>query len=897
MTTELDYSTIPVRDCERCPALVECRSKIINGTGNPHADIVFVGQNPGRQEDASGVPFVGRAGQVLATIIRAADIDYDRIWRTNAVRCWSPDNRKPKKDEREACRDFLLTELDIIRPKVIVALGETATHSLYGRTSLEAVRGQTLVQPELGIPLIVTYHPAFVLRGQWHAVPLILQHFEKARRIADGTQKMGKLGDYISVTTIPQLRELRDYLADTPLINLDTETTGIDWKDDELLMISFSTEPGEGFAVPILQKGQEEWWSDEDFPIMVQLIGEILGSGVPKALQNGAFDIRFLERKRVAFITARTAFGWLVNNLEHDTMLAHRLPTEYLPKSAKPNELPALLSMYTDMPPYEQEVRKQSKNKTHMDEVDNETNWSYGAADSDGVARLIDPLLAKLDADGDSRWVYKHISIPMVRACQEMSTRGIAVDRAWFDRLISYYDNLSLAIQMQMFSIAGQFNPASNKQVQQLLFKELNLPKSGRKTGSARECEDCQNKDVTCDVHDQVGVEALKDIKAQKDHPILDLLIENRQVTKLRGTYLTGSGKTALGFLPHIRDDDRVHAEFKAGPETGRLASSNPNMQNVPKNVEIEELNTKSAFRRTFIAGPGKLLMEADWSQLEVWVMAYELERLTGDRTVLEILLTGRDIHTVVARAIWPIDLELDEYEWAKLHDDLRRDAKVFVFGINYGLTVEGIVDRLHNTKPEAEALLNSYMTLVPGLPEYSSYVRNIVLGGDILTNRLGRRRHFPQVEIMRQLRAGFDIEELLREAVNFLIQSGGSDLHSIAHIATEEKLSDVFSIVAAIHDSCLAEVNASSLEHVMGVAWKVKSLWQELAINTVLVDGEPLNWSIPVEVKWGWNWAEMPYVLTAKGGVLYDGEPIEADRQNIVWSQFKLRQRALVPA
>ncbi len=1130
------------KDCGRCPALVKCRKSIVNGWGNPNARFAFVGQNPGKVEDAQARPFVGPAGRVLATLIRSVEINVDDVFLTNAVRCLTPAIRKPKKDEWFACREFLLEEIAGIKPQVIVALGEVATHSLYGRTSLDAVLGQTLMQEELTIPLSVAYHPAFVLRGQWNAVPLILSHFEKAKRIVDGTQTMGELGDYAPILTIENLKLLRDYLLSAPLLHLDTETTGTDWKDDELLCISFATEPGEGYVVPILQRSQQRFWEGAEHGEALGIIGEILASSVPKALQNAAFDIRFLERERSYHITAQTAFGWKVNNLQHDTMLMHRLTAEYLPKEAKPNELPHLLSLYcmapetriltrdlrwvplrairtgqeiwgvdeyppqrgkmrqirrsvvqdvhpgekelyeiefddgaiiratadhpfltdsslrgpgslphtknrrwrtllpgphdhclrqplkratkivnpwpdeepalarelgwlggfiegegsisskshylgivqklgptlekckaylercgvpysnhrkreyddciainitgglperlsllgrsradrliaklgdeigaarqyscpevvrittlgkqpiislqtstktfiaegfvvhnSDMPSYEEAVRKQSKGKLHMDEVENRHLWEYAAADADAVARLVPILGKQLDEDGDSRWIYENISIPMVRCCQEMTRRGMLVDQDYFSSLCEHYEKKAEELEKRLFKIAGrEFNPNSRTQVQDVLFRELALPTSGRKTDASSECAACEKG--ACEKHDQVGEDALLAIKAQVDHPIIDGLIEWSKVDKRRSTYLAGTGKAGQGFLAHIRRDGRIHFEFKVGgAETGRLSSQNPNGQNIPTGVEIEELGTHNAFRRTFVAPQGHVLMEADWSQAEVWVTAYRLAEQFGDRTLLEILESGRDVHTVVGRAIWPVDLELDEFEWAKQHDKLRTDAKVFTFGITFGLTVEGIMERLHCSKEDAQRYLMAYLDMAPGLRDYKDYVQNTILAGDPLTDRFGRQWHFPQVEVMKLCNAKFDLEELFREGVNRGIQGGASDLHSLAHIATESnpKMCEVFRIINAVHDSCLAEVPAPDLATVLETAWMVKHLWQEIALNTVLADGSKLGWQIPTEVSWGRNWGDMPYVLTARGGLLYKGQPVETD-------------------
>lgn len=867
------------KDCPRCPALVKCRTNVVNGWGSPNARYFFCGQNPGAAEDAQARPFVGPSGRVLATMIRSAGIEVEDIFLSNSTMCLTPANRKPKKDEWGNCRDYILEEIRDVNPSVIITLGEVATHSLYGKVPLSSVLGQTLVQADTGIALLPTYHPAFILRGQWNAVPVILSHLEKARRIVEGTQQVGTLGEYVTIKTVAQLEALRDYLLAAPMIFLDSETTGTDWKDAELLCLSFSTQPYEGFVVPILQQGARPCWNVRDGPRVETIIGEILASPIPKGLQNAGFDIRFIEREPAPWIGARTAFGWRLNNLQEDTMLMHRLTAEHLPKETKPNELPHLLSAYSDMPGYEDELRTQSKNKTRMEEVENDVLHFYAAADADAVARLVPILGKQLDEDGGSRWIYQNISIPMVRCCQEMTQRGMLVDRPYFKALTDYYEQRHIDLLAEAIKLAGKkFNPNSPLQVQDVLFNKLKLPKSGRKTDGARECAACEKN--ACEKHDQVSEDALLDIKARQDHPIIDVLILLRQVMKLRGTYLAGTGEESGGFLQHIRADGRIHPEFKSGgAATGRLTSANPTGQNIPTRIEIEELKTLDAFHRTFIAPPGHVLASPDWSQAEIWTLAYE----TGDVTLKEILESGRDIHTIVGRHLFPIDLEMDEFEWQKEHDDLRRDAKVFSFGIAYGLTIPGIMERLHCSEGEANSLLNTFLDLLPSLRDYVEQTRAIVMEGGVLVNRFGRRKHFPQVPVMRECGARMDLEELCREAVNFKIQSGASDLHSLAHISTESSpaMREIFSIVNAVHDSCLAEVPAPDFATTLDTAWKVKHLWQEIALNTELADGSKLGWQIPVEVKWsevGGSWGDMPYTLTAKGSLLYQGQPVDSD-------------------
>jgi len=155
--------TEEVGDCQRC-RLCKSRTKIVFGVGNPEARLMFVGEGPGRDEDAQGIPFVGRAGQLLTDIIKAMKFSRDDVYIANIVKCRPPENRTPEPDEIEACRGFLEAQIGIIAPEVIVCLGAVAAHTL-----LDTTLGITKIRGEMrmfnGIPVMPTYHPAYLLRS------------------------------------------------------------------------------------------------------------------------------------------------------------------------------------------------------------------------------------------------------------------------------------------------------------------------------------------------------------------------------------------------------------------------------------------------------------------------------------------------------------------------------------------------------------------------------------------------------------------------------------------------------------------------------------------------------------------------------------------------------------
>jgi len=919
----------PAPDCNLCPALSKCRKRIVGGRGTP-AFIMFVGLAPGEEEDLQGKAFVGPSGHLLRLLCDMANIPAQGVYLANAIRCHPPGNRRPTVAEIRTCRPYLIEEIKEVAPLIIVTLGDVALQSVYGQTvTLSSVLGQTLTQPETGIPFIPSYHPAFLLRGQWHVADTVQAHFEKALRIASGELGQPRLGDYSAITTLAQLTDLRDYLLhpSTREIAADSETTGLDWRHDEILCLSFSTEPSEGFVVPLLshqrvaediveisprvaknllegkrppktpaeiilmsappsgppylvevpKSGVDSHWADDEWPQVITILKEIFGSDKKKVLQNGIFDLRFLERSPDwPFVTAATAFGIEIKGQIEDTMLLHHAVAETaMPPEArktKRHSLSILTARYADppMPYYEAEVNAVSSNKRKMSEAPDDVLWKYSAADADAVERVVPVLRAKADAEG-TRWASEAIIQPLIRCCWEMEKRGVLVDTDYFEKLCAHYSQRIADAEARLWAIPlpetkAPWNYMYHKNLQRILFEELGLPKSGFKTDGGRGCEAC---DVgLCFEHEQTGADALAAVRSQVDHPILPILVELKELRKAKGTYLDGSNG-AGGLARFIESDNRVRSTYRpGGAETTRLSSADPNMQNQPANVEIPELGTKDAFRRTFMAPEGFGLMTADWSQAEVWGLAY----MAGDDGLLKVLTSGQDVHVYISRAIWPVDPEMTDFEWKEAHADLRRHGKTLVFGIGYGLTDEGIADRLDCSLEEAQEIRIRYMQVVASLPSYFAQARRDVIELGHRDNIFGQRRHFPAASLLKAMRRFNDLEALIREGINYPIQSGCSTLHSVAHILTEAsptlKQRQCYPVIS-VHDSITFEFYWPDHAYAEETARIIKHLWEQTALTLILPDGSRLGWAVPVEISWGPYWGDEIFKLTARGDIL----------------------------
>ncbi|KKN40253.1 hypothetical protein LCGC14_0735330 [marine sediment metagenome] len=870
-----------VRECDRCPALVKCRKNIVSGAGIDDAGIAFVGEGPGQVENDKNRPFVGKAGRVLKTIEWAAGINQFKAYHCNATRCWG--KRNPKAEEIDACHDYLIEELKELNPKVIVALGGAALRSLYKPgTTVGSVMGFTLYNDELpGIPIIGTYHPSYIMRGHWGEVALVLSHFRKAKRIAESDEWKEELGSYLGITTLEELRALRDYLLgpEVDLLALDTETCGLSWMDDELLCVSLSGERGTGYSVPILHRGErtvttakgkskKEWWPvpywklDKEMPEVLTILGEILSSDVPKAGQNIGFDLRMLERRSdEQVVTAKTAFGFEVNNMVHDTKMLSSLVSE-----VSPANLTALCAYWTDLPFYEEEVKDF---KSKMWHVPDETLWIYGAADVDVVQELVPVLHPKVQEE-NADWVYENISIPLIRCATKMEERGVYIDREYFDRLCLYYRDRLVEQKAELTEALGREveKPSYYKTVQKVLFEDLGLPLTSKPAkGALKDCEACKKTWSPCSPkHASTSAADLEELNERSPHPVLPLFIDIRHTEKFSSTYMDGG--EGGGMKAYIREDGRIHPSWNAArAASGRFTCTDPSLMTMPKEVVIDsdkyDIHSKDAIRSMLIAPPGYGLFNADWSQAEVFVMAYE----SGDETLLNLLLEGVDVHAYVARELcklgasskFPreaVDETLSLVDWQEAHPDLRGRGKPFVFGMNYGLTIEGAAERLNCSKEEAAPLLTHYTGhIFPKMAPYQLRIREDMFEYGSTSNKFGRRGHYPEVPILAALKFKGDLEGVIRQGYNRPIQSGAHDLHSLAHIATERELSSFVFPCLEMHDSLMGYYPEGRQEEAKNA---ILNLWGDVARNTVLSSGEKLGWKIPVDVQTGHSFGEL---------------------------------------
>lgn len=827
---------VAVTACDRCQELAGSRTRIVNGYGPRKAKIAFVGQGPGREEDRRARPFIGPAGTTARQWVQAAGLSPDRdVFWTNATRCIGPKDaqgkeRDPTEEEIAACHGFLMDELRWVDPDLIVVAGAVALQSLYEKAPITQLRGAVLWHEELGKRMVPILHPASAFHV-WSNERYGVADLQKAAREARHPDEMPEgLGHYRVCLDVESVELLAEEIGrEADVLALDSETTGLDWQTERVLCVGLCWRSGEAYAVPVLGEGVKEMWSSADKRRVLDALHHIFESPIPKIGQNIRFDQLFLSED----------LGIELNKVAFDTMLAYHLFHE-----EEGHSLATLCNLYTNMGDYEREVRQYKKN---MAACPLDARHRYQCADADCTMRVALVLDDMLEGEPDLRWVFENITMPLSEAAMHMERRGVLVDMERAEGLVETYDALVAAEKEKLYAlpdVPSDFNYRSDPQKRRLLFDVLGLPESGIVTDKKR--------------LPSVGAEALKTIGLDK-HPILPILKRLSGLEQIEKTFLKGAKpeereKAEKGLLNRIsRVDNRLHTNYRVdGTSSGRMSHS-PNLANVVGEEKSEE---GAAVRAIFIAPPGRSLLVADFSQIELRAIAY----LAGDEQLIELLESGADIHEFAARCLFDVPDD------TAVTSEQRKNAKPFNFGLGYGLTEEGLMRRLGCSKKRAGELLSMYFTRIAAkLPDYFAKQRRIVKRTGVVPGIFGRRRTFWGVQTMKHF-GGYrrQMGHIYRESYNFPPQNAGSDIHSLATIALDHDdwLADNGAwLIGSIHDSAMMEINTDQAEE---VARHVQKLMQNTAYESTARLGRP--WIIPVEVEVGPRWGEPTHKLTVDG-------------------------------
>jgi len=599
------------------------------------------------------------------------------------------------------------------------------------------------------------------------------------------------------IDTAQKLASLKQALDASSLIAFDTETTALDPLQAELVGLSLAVKEGEGYYIPLGHKGEQPQLKVSE--VIEALTPALTNPSIEKAGHNIKYDALVLAR-----------YGLRVSPLSFDTMIAEWLTNPASRDLGLKDLAGTLLGIRMTRI---EELIGRGKNQLTMDEVPIAAAAPYAAADAEVTLRLI-PLLKEKMQKTNSTGIFNTIEMPLVPVLLKMEQEGISLDIDFFKRFSAEIGERLRLIEDEVHQAVGHaFNLNSSQQLSKVLFEDLKLepPDRNKRTSSG---------------HFSTSAAVLDELKGQ--HVVVDLLLEYRELSKLKSTYLD-----ALPQQINPRDN-RVHTSFnQTGSVTGRLASSDPNLQNIPTRTE-----TGRQVRLGFIAAPGHRLLSVDYSQIELRIVAH----MSGDEAMLKAFRDGQDIHATTAAAIYDLPLE-------QVTKEQRRHAKAINFGLIYGMSAFGLSRSTDLTLGEAENFVRDYFEHFPGVKKYLDNIRVLAARQGYVETMLGRRRYFPNLanpvnQMMRNR------EE--REAINAPIQGTAADIMKIAMIRVQQALDEHGTrarMILQVHDELVLEVPE---DEIMSIA---------RLVGEVMESAYKLDIPLLTEARSGVNWGSMQVI------------------------------------
>ncbi len=592
--------------------------------------------------------------------------------------------------------------------------------------------------------------------------------------------------DYQLVETEEDAHKLFDFFITKQILSLDTETTSVNPIDAELVGLSFSVEEGKAFyvAIPAEREKAER---------IVNIFKPLYESDkILKIGQNIKYDMEVLMN-----------YGVRLAAPMFDTMLAHYV---LQPEQKHNMDILAETLLHYQTVHIDELIGPKGKSQKNMRDLSPADICDYAAEDADITLRLYNVLKPRLK-EADIEELFYKIEMPLVPVLAEMEMNGVRLDTDALAETSKILTGRMKQIEKNIYELAGhEFNIASPKQVGEVLFGEMKIVDKPKKTKTGQY--------VTSE-------EVLQQLRSKA--PIVEDILEHRGLKKLLGTYVDALPKLINPRTGHI------HTSFnQAVTATGRLSSSDPNLQNIPVRGEDGK-----EIRKCFIPEPGCLFFSADYSQIELRVMAH----LSGDKNMIEAFREGYDIHAATAARIYKEDI-------ADVTRDQRTKAKRANFGIIYGITVFGLAERLEISRDEAKQLIDGYFETFPQVHEYMEKAKELARKHGYAETFFHRRRYLPDITSHNATVRNF----AERNAINAPIQGSAADIIKIAMIRIYERFrrENIKSkMILQVHDELNFSVLPEEKERV------------EKIVLEEMQNAYPLRVPLVADSGWGENWLE----------------------------------------
>lgn len=791
--------------CDLC-SNPKLQTNCMSGTGNPGATFMFVGFAPAEEDDRIGYPMTGRNGKLFYSLLNRAGYDTSSVYVTNTIKC-STFGADPKKRQWDACSEHLKDELRRIKPKCVVAVGAKALEFLTGqtgvrrllRTSIPCLLDENIFVYAINQPAAI-FHTATPEDGRAlersiiEELRWILLHENATARHKSQEREV----DYKLAGSVKDVMDFIDEMEPHDELCADLETEGLfPGPDRKIVALGLSNGPRMGRAIPLFAPGITTllYWSESD------LHEKIIPRVVDLLKRKKLFGHNFVQFDQKWL---RHAFGIWRCNVQYDTMYAY-----YLHSEEPPHNLEAAATSLTDMTSW----------KETFELRDMESLRDYLCKDVDAPWRIREALKPKLSSK--QLWLLRELLIPLGQELMEIEYRGVLVDK---DAIKKSGDTLSLLANEEIMKLhleppvgafvakEGPINLQSPHDIRKLLFDYMKLKPIKRTKSGADWSADSDT------------------LETYKDSPVVEAILRHRKICKLKSTYCDGLEK-------QIEWDGRVHTSYSlTGTVTGRPNSREPNLLNIPKEKTSKGLlNKNMSIKSSFVAEPGRVMLQADYSQAELRTIASR----SNDEAMIDIFVRGLDAHRATAAKAYGIALE-------EVTPEQRDGAKEINFGIIYGKHEETLIEdfiRRGNTVDQAKEFYGMHKRTFHGIWSYLADQERMARQYGYVETAHGRRRRISEIT-----------NRSIRQIDNFETQSLASDVTEFALVRCAmamRKLNLDAHVVLTVYDSINFSVNQNCF-------WKVVEVVNHI-MSTIHFDWMRVPF-LP-EFEAGFNWGNMTKV------------------------------------
>ncbi|MEZ2691593.1 DNA polymerase I [Psychrobacter faecalis] len=608
----------------------------------------------------------------------------------------------------------------------------------------------------------------------------------------------------------PAFDSLVTLLESAPHFVLDTETTSVYWRQAELVGLSFAVKAHEAYYVPLTHSLECDELTTKQLDrnmVLTRLKPILENPNIGKIGQHLKYDAHILSFYDIDLLGSIHAKP---NNWAMDTMLASYV----INAAATRHGMDDLARHYlhTQTISFEDVAGKGAK-QVSFDQVAIDLASDYACEDADITYQLFDLFSEKLAADENNAKLLHELEIPTAEILCQMEANGILIKRPFLNELSQRFDEEIIALEKRAYEVAGEaFNLGSPKQLGEMLFEKLGVA-GGKKTKSGQY---------------STGEAVLSKI----NHPLVEIVLEYRGLSKLKSTYTDA--------LDNVADSetDRVHTSYhQALTSTGRLSSTDPNLQNIPIRTATGRL-----IRQAFIAPEGRVILAADYSQIELRLMAH----FSGDENLTRAFNEGLDIHTATAAEVLGKAVEA-------VSATERRNAKAINFGLLYGMSAFGLAKQLQMSRGEAQDYIDMYFERYPSVKDYMINTRASAYEKGYVETILGRKLYTPDINHSnRMVKQGAE-----RAAINAPLQGSAADLIKLAMIAVDKVLpKEHAKMLLQVHDELVFEVDSDKVDSIRQL---ITDAMQDVLTTTAVAKGWNVDFAVPllVETDIGSNWDE----------------------------------------